>query len=184
MSIPKGLTWNQNHLTILYHLQQGLGIYAAAQKTGLSVSLCQKVDKQKKSPSAPDQVTEEMIASAAPPIAFGAFDASAYGKKKPETAEQATTPIVSKKVPVTQSQMAPVIYTTAFNLANQVGTMPMTVDIQISYILALRNGYEGELGDWLSNCCRDWWTGRGHNMYEEYEEALSSTQEVIHAKPT
>ena len=35
-------------------------------------------------------------------------------------------------------------------------------------MVAVMNGYEGELVDWLSLVSRDFWFGRNRNMYQEY----------------
>jgi len=194
MAYPKGLSWNQNQLWILYHLQHGLTIKQIHDQFGYTVSLCQKIKKRHDEGEYPGKVTEEMIAQAPPPMQFGDFKfgptTGSQVKNDEESieigknGEEAPTP---KKLGVKVGKVykdVPVIYTTAFQLVNQTQAIPMTNDIHISYILALKNGYEGGFSDWLSFCCRDFWLGRGRNMYAEYAEALMAQEEEKVGEPS
>ena len=53
------------------------------------------------------------------------------------------------------------------NLVPQTLSLPLTPDIFMSYMCALKNGYEGTMADWLSLVSRDFWLGRGRTMYAE-----------------
>jgi hypothetical protein len=188
----KQVTWNQNHLKILFHLQKGLPINIVAEQTGLSRTLVKKINALWKADMAPTEVTDEMIQNAPKPVNFGEYDLNAGKTKKPKQEKEAKVgekkpgeapaTVVSKKAPAFQKQAPPILHTTALELVNQTGVMPMTQDIQISYFLALRNGYEGELWEWLSFCSRDYWQGRGHNMYAEYAEAQAEQEEELVAE--
>ena len=64
--------------------------------------------------------------------------------------------------------------TAVLKLVPQVQTLPLTPDIFVSYMCAVKNGYEGTLSDWLSLVSRDFWFGRGRNFYEEVSGISSS----------
>ena len=168
----KGVTWNQNHLNILFHLQQGLPVNEVAEKTGLSITLCKKILKLKDAKQTPGIVTDAMISAAPKPVAFGEYDLNKDHPPKQETGEQAPAPMPDKKPPVFQKHPPAVLHTTALELANSTQTIPMTQDISVSYYIALRGGYEADLSEWISYCCRDFWLGRGRNLYEEYAQAM------------
>jgi len=172
MAEPKGVTWNQNHLNILLHLQKGLSVNETAEKTGLSVSLCKKIHKLKDLGQTPKEVTDAMISAAPKPVAFGEYELNKGKTPKPTKPEEAPAPMADKKPPVFQKHPPPVLHTTALELANSTQTIPMTQDISVSYYIALRGGYEADLSEWISYCCRDFWLGRGRNPYEEYALAM------------
>lgn len=194
MAELKGKTWNQNQLKILFHLQQGKAPKEVAAELKVSISLTKQILALMKKGKIPGEVTEEMIQKAPPPVAFGEFikkkiqttGDSEQGKAKPKEnqGEQAPAPKPGMKATTPLKSNIPVLFTTALQLVNESQPLPMTQDIHISYSLALRAGYKGELHQWLSLCCRDFWRGRGHNMYQEYDEALSEQPEVLNATPS
>lgn len=50
---------------------------------------------------------------------------------------------------------------------SKVETLPMTPDIFIGYMCAIKRGFKGNLGQWLALASRDFWFGRGINPYHE-----------------
>lgn len=66
--------------------------------------------------------------------------------------------------------------TAYLQLIPQVQQLALTPDIFFSYMCALKNGYEGTIGDWLSLVSRDFWFGRGRDTYAEVS-GISSSQE-------
>ena len=57
--------------------------------------------------------------------------------------------------------------TSYLQLVPHVQQLALTPDIFMSYMCALKNGYQGTIGDWLSLVSRDFWLGRGRNFYQE-----------------
>lgn len=62
-------------------------------------------------------------------------------------------------------------------LVPQTLTLPLTPDIYISYMCALKNGYEGNLADWLGLVSLDFWAGRGRDMFAEVS-GINPSQEA------
>jgi hypothetical protein len=182
MQYPKGLTWNQNHLKILFFLQQGLPVGEVVKKTGLSLTLVKKINKFKDDNNIPGIVSAEMIEAAPKPVKFGEFDISAKKVATVKGVEQAPATVDAKPPHTQMKKDIPVLYTTAMDLVLQTSTIPMTNDIHISFFMALQGGYGGDLSDWISLCCRDFWLGRGRNMYAEYGNIMMGKKEVPVAK--
>lgn len=59
-------------------------------------------------------------------------------------------------------------------LIPQVLQIPLTVPIFVSYMCAIKSGYQGDISDWLSLVSTDYWQGRGRNMYAEVGGTSSS----------
>jgi len=57
--------------------------------------------------------------------------------------------------------------TSYLQLVPHVQQLALTPDIFMSYMCALKNGYQGTISDWLSLVSRDFWLGRGRNFYQE-----------------
>lgn len=55
-------------------------------------------------------------------------------------------------------------------LVPKVLRITLTPDIFMSYMCALKNGYEGHLADWLSLVSREFWFGRQVDMYAEVSD--------------
>jgi len=92
------------------------------------------------------------------------------------------------KQPIGTMKSSPITFTFAkqtdavseaaiLNLVPQTLSLPLTPDIFMSYMCALKNGYEGELGDWLSLVSRDFWFGRGRDPYAEVSGTKFSGRE-------
>lgn len=167
MPFDKGLQWNQNQLGVLYHLQQGMTPEEIHEQYGNSIALINKVIKAQDSGDSPGTVTQEMIDSAPDSVPFGGFH-----ENTPKLPKQASAPMTKKAHKIKLGDAIPVSQMTGIDLVLQTGTMPMTPDIHISYMLALNNGYRESLGDWITMCCRDFWLGRGTNMYQEYSNLI------------
>lgn len=57
--------------------------------------------------------------------------------------------------------------TSVLEFAPRVQKFAMTPDIFMSYMYALKIGFVGGLGEWLSLVSRDFWLGRNCNFYAE-----------------
>ena len=64
--------------------------------------------------------------------------------------------------------------TAYLQLIPHVQQLPLTVPIFVSYLCAVKSGYEGDVADWLSLVSLDFWQGRGRNMYAEVGGISSS----------
>jgi len=57
--------------------------------------------------------------------------------------------------------------TTYVEFVQKVQTLPMTPDLFMGYMCAVKHGFKGDLGQWIATASRDFWIGRGINPYEE-----------------
>jgi len=86
--------------------------------------------------------------------------------KSPKKGE--LTPSKVKKGASTISPVTDSVSKAAFvEFTPKVMKLAMTPDIFMSYMCALKTGYEGDLGQWVSLVSRDFWLGRGRNFYAE-----------------
>lgn len=87
---------------------------------------------------------------------------------KKSAANQLIGTMKPKPVTVTfDKQTDAVSHATVLNLVAQTLSLPLTPDIYMSYMCAVKNGYEGAMGEWLGLVSRDFWLGRGRNFYQE-----------------
>lgn len=103
--------------------------------------------------------------------------ALASGDYPPNTKEAADKLATSKGKPKSDKPSQPKLKTTdalsetsLLQMIPQVQQLPLTPDIFMSYMCALKNGYTGTIAQWLSLVSRDFWLGRGRNFYEEVSE--------------
>lgn len=76
--------------------------------------------------------------------------------------------VKAKPVTVTFAKQTNAVSQAALlNLVPQTLSLPLSPDIYMSYMCALKKGYEGDLADWLSLVSRDFWFGRDIDMYAE-----------------
>jgi len=178
-----GLEWNQLQLNIAKLRTENKVTSEIANELHCTSQSVWKVDKAIKAGDKPPSLDEDYIAAAPPPKVIGQAKPN-----PPDLTEVPTQPVTEKSTeggakgnakgnakgskrgpaPVYTGKAVPVVYTSAVQFTANIQPIPITPDIFISYMVALINGYEGELVDWLSMVCRDFWDGRRRNMYEEY----------------
>ena len=70
---------------------------------------------------------------------------------------------VVKGLPVTDA----LSQTTFLQFIPHVMQLPLTVPMFVSYMCAVKSGYQGDFSDWISLASLDFWKGRGVDMYTE-----------------
>lgn len=169
----KGLEWNKNQLKIAYEIiTNHKEPKQIEQEFGFSHQPVWKVADYIAHGGTPPTLEPAEFAKAKDPTLFGS------GKKvvilsEPLKDEHGKTPPTQGdgKVPPGQElvpKTTKAVSTTAYmRFIAQTQQMPMTPDIYISYMCAMRRGYEGELVEWISLCLRDFWIGRKIDPYSE-----------------
>ncbi len=178
MGYKKGLQWNQGQLQIAFYLQKDLTPKEISQQYGFPLRTCFKVKAAMESGNDPGEVTEEMIKAAPVPVVFGAAAAS-----KSKSVKQAPAKLPGPVAKPAAKKGIPAVHTSAIQLVAQTQPIPMTPDIYISYMVACGRGYQGDLVDWLSLVSRDFWLGRGQNMYDEMAAVMAGHKEEEVAAP-
>ena len=86
-----------------------------------------------------------------------------------------TPPAVGAKVVKGGLPVTDALSQTAYlQLIPHVQQLPLTVPIFVSYMCAIKSGYQGDISDWLSLVSLDYWQGRGRDMYAELSGISSS----------
>lgn len=106
----------------------------------------------------PPDLSDEAIANAAPPGQFG----------KPGDIPPKGDKLTPGNIPPKGGMLETheITEAAALKLIPKVQSLALTPDIFISYMCAVVRGFPGELGDWISVACRDFWFGREVNPYE------------------
>ncbi len=184
------LTWNQDQLKVAKYLYEGKTLKECSMLTGMSASFCYKIQQAIKKGDVPPDCSEEAIAAAPPSQGFGVFPPQYLPKPvklEPLFAPQnGTSEAVSPEAPgevpgeapleVKQPQVtpkknlpppknnivpsAPLSQTMFLQLVPQVQQLPLTPEIFMSYMCAVKRGYKGGIAGWLSVVSLDFWTGR------------------------
>lgn len=167
MATPKGLQWNKLQLQIAQHLKSGMEPKEVGAQFGLAMRTIYKVNKALKAGDDPGDITDEMIAAAPEPMSFG-DPLNSQGKGGKVTPAK----VGSGKGIIAQKGAAPVQYTSQLELVATTAPIPLTNEMYVSYMVAVKKGYRGGIGDWLSLTAQDFWLGREVNMYEEMAKAV------------
>jgi len=189
----KGLEWNKNQLLVAKLLNEGKTPYQAALEVGVSDDTAYRVQKAILDGDVPPSLDPDFIAKAKKPTKVGVkADASKVAEAIAETpppppSKPGETPPIDTKVnphaaaiaaataaAAAAKKVLPLTNQTSkaaiLQLIPQVQQLPMTPDIYMSYYFALVNGYEGQIGDWINLCCRDFWFGRGVDFFAGISE--------------
>lgn len=94
---------------------------------------------------------------------FGGGQLNVKAKSDKQTPATAGAKVVKGGLPVADA----LSQTAYLQLIPQVQQLPLTVNILVSYMCAIQNGYQGTIADWLSLVYLDFWLGRDRNMYAE-----------------
>lgn len=183
MGFKKGLEWNQNQLKVAKLLSEGKTAGQAAQELAVSVDTAEKVQKAILNKDVPPSLDPEFIAKAKKPMKFGAKAdagkvATALAETPPGTPGVTPPEDFKGKKPPSEAVIAKKLFpltkdvnkTAILQLIPQVQQLPMTPDIYMSFYFALVNGYEGQIGDWINLCLRDFWFGRGIDFFAGISE--------------
>ena len=133
------MNWNENQLNIASGLIDGKSAKVVAVECGVSTALVYRVEQALKK--------------------TGGKVPSSNGEEIPSTG-------VKKEVGSPKATVA-ATETSILEFSPQVQKFAMTADILMSYMCAVKEGYEGDLGQWVSLVSRDFWLGRGRNFYAE-----------------
>ena len=63
---------------------------------------------------------------------------------------------------------------TFLKLVPQTLSLPLTPNVFMSYLCALKKGFKRDLGAWIDLACADFWTDRGIDFYAEVSGIKSS----------
>jgi len=163
MAKKKGLQWNQLQLLIAKEIIEGKKEPQQLVKDGkFKSSTVYKVAEFLEKGNEPPSLDPEYIANAPKAKKFGEDGGGKEEKAELTPADLQKPP--SKGGPQLTTSLS---MTTILKLIPQVQALPLTPDIFMSYICALQNGYEGDVGEWLSLVSRDFWLARGRDFYAE-----------------
>jgi len=163
MPVKKGtIIWNADKLKVLNLINEGKPDDEIKAVTGCGQNMIDIVRKAKDDGKTPSDKAET-----------------------PGAVTPALTEEESQKEKGKSTQLTEDVSETSFlTLVAQIQKIPLTPDMYISYMCALKRGYDGNIARWLSLTCRDFWLGRQVNFYaevvgiEEHEEG--QVKEEVH----
>jgi len=175
MGYAPGLQWNQNQLKIAKLMVEDKLSIAQICAKGFSSITAKRVKKHIKEGNPLPDLSQAAIDSAPPPMKIGQTGPqNPAGHEKPAGEDPQVTPKTSVTDNPTEAQ--------TLKLISKVMSLPMTVDIFISYACARARGFPGDIGEWIGASGIDYWYGRGINPFEVVSGRVIETGELTPTK--
>lgn len=95
-------------------------------------------------------------------------------KKLPPSGQPAAMPGSKPSTVVAYPSTEAVSQAVFLKLVPQTLSLPLTPNVFMSYLCALKKGFKRDLGAWIDLACADFWTGRGIDFYAEVSGIKSS----------
>ena len=141
-----GLEWNEGQVKIYNLLKEGISATQVIAQTSYKKSAVFKIQQAISQGDTPSDPSSE-------PNKGGKAKRDGHkGGAIPSTLVGSTTEVSE---------------TSLLKLTPHAQQVILTPDMYFSYMMALKKGYEGNIGDWLSLTARDFWLGREINFYQE-----------------
>lgn len=172
-----GIEWNQVQLKIAYLLDKGMEPIKIIQKEGFPKNTTYKVVATLAAGFKPPSLDPEFIKNAKKPTKFVKKNTGEQtpAKEDGKEGQEEGDVKVSKAIPPKTTAAS---QTAILQFVTKIQPIAMTPDIYMSYMCAVKNGYELSLAEWISLVARDFWLGRERNFYAEAAEYSQSQQEA------